>query len=87
MNVLLLDKNIYYCKTLINAMSALNKEIKIAYVANSIEELTHFYDVDVILADRKDPKNQETAADETQRVLQEKVKNVLGNFKIKKFGE
>lgn len=51
MNVLLLDKNIYYCKTLINAMSALNKEIKIAYVANSIEELTHFYDVDVILAD------------------------------------
>lgn len=42
---------------------------------------------DIVNEISKDPKNQETSADETQRVLQEKVKNVLGNFKIKKFGE
>lgn len=51
MNILLLDKDFNYCKTLLNSMSALNKEIRISYIATSLQELTHFYDVDVILAD------------------------------------
>lgn len=51
MNILLLDKNIYYCKTLMNAISALNKEIRISFIVNSIEELSYIYEFDLILAD------------------------------------
>lgn len=51
MNILLLDKNIYYCKTLMNAISALNKEIRITFIANSLEDLSYIYEADVVLAD------------------------------------
>lgn len=51
MNILLLDKNIYYCKTLMNAISALNKDIRISFIANSLEELSYLYELDLILAD------------------------------------
>lgn len=51
MNILLLDENIYYCKILMNSMSVLNKEIRISFIANSVEDLSYIYDIDVILAD------------------------------------
>lgn len=51
MNVLLLDTNFDYCKTLMNSMSALNDEIRISFIANSLKDLSYAYIADVILAD------------------------------------
>lgn len=51
MNLLLLDKNFDYCKTLMNSMSALNDEVRISFIANSLNDLSYAYNADVILAD------------------------------------
>ena len=51
MNILLLDSDINYCKNLINAISALNKNIRISFIANSFKEILDTFNIDIILAD------------------------------------
>ena len=51
MNILLLDKVFDYCKTLMNSMSALNDEIRISFIANSLKDLSYAYIADIIIAD------------------------------------
>lgn len=51
MNILLLDSDINYCKNLMNAISILNKNIRISFIANSFKEILDTFNIDIILAD------------------------------------
>ncbi|MBO5397700.1 MAG: hypothetical protein J6A36_02025 [Clostridia bacterium] len=51
MNILLLDNDINYCKNLMNAISTLNQNVRISFIANSFKEILDTFNIDIILAD------------------------------------